>query len=429
MNLIKSRAAIVGPLLAVVFAFSPSPLPVQAQSTRFVGPPGASSTPGCALPGFPTVQLAVNAAMPGDTVYLCGTTPFPEQVIVNNSITLTGDPGASIQAPSPVFAASSAPLPAAFASDNLFDPQAILIVWGAGVNATVSGLTIEGPLPGNGGCAEQEFGILVIGGATATLSSDMVLNIQDSNASLFGCQFGVGIQVGRRFWPTSDFGTFLIENFVGSATITGTTVMGYQKGGIVIDGPGSTASVTGNTVTGDGPFGALGTIIAQNGIQVSRGASGEVTNNAVSGNQYSGPGGASSGGVLVFGGCGDPFSPNVAVNHNTLADNDVGVFLFNAQPDCATAPATKTNDVAVNNTISNAAVTNTSGFGLGCGYQAGVSDVGNHDTINYNKISGLGYTPAQGSPTTGCLPSGTAVVLPVDTSGAANPNVHHNTSM
>jgi hypothetical protein len=303
------------------------------------------------------------------------------------------------------------------------------MVWGSGVQATISGLTVQGPLPGNGGCAEQEYGILVIAGATAMLSDDTVLDIRDRNTSLFGCQFGIGIQVGRRHWPKADFSPFVVENFVGSATITGSTVSGYQKGGIVIDGPGSDGSVKDNTVTGAGPFTAMGKIIAQNGIQVSRGASGEVTNNVVSGNQYSGPAGASSGGVLVFGGCGDPLTPDIVVNHNTLADNDVGVFLFNALPDCVSAPATTTNDRAVNNTLSNGAITNTSGFGPGCGYQAGISDVGNDDTINQNEISGVGYTPAQGDPRNGCSPPGTVVVLPLDTSGAIGPKVHKNVAV
>jgi hypothetical protein len=415
------------PLLAVALAFPLSPLPVQAGSSLFVGT-GVGMAPGCASPGFTSVQTAVNAAMPGDTVYLCGTTPFASQVIVNKSIRLTGDRGASIQAPNP-FPAPSAPLPPAFAADSLFTPQAIVIVWGSDVRATISGLTVAGPLPGNGGCAEQEYGILVIAGATAMLSDDTVLDIRDRNASLFGCQFGIGIQVGRRHWPKADFSGFPVENFVGSASITGTSVSGYQKGGIVIDGPGSDGSVRDNTVTGAGPSAPMGRIIAQNGIEVLRGASGDVTNNSVSLNQYSGPAGASSGGVLVFGGCGDPLTPDIVVNHNTLTDNDVGVFLFNALPDCVAAPTTMTNDRATGNTISNGAITNTSGFGPGCGYQAGISDVGNDDTINQNEISGIGYTPAQGDPITGCSPPGTVVVLPVDTSGAIGPKVHKNVAV
>src|SRR5713101_3001193 len=236
------RPLVAGLLLALVSGFSVTSLPAFASSTLFVGT-GAGTAKGCASPEFASVQAAVNAATAGDTVYLCGTVPFSEQVVVNTSITLTGDPGAAIQAPNPFPAAPSAPLPPAFASPGLFDPQAILIVWGAGVNTTIKGLIVEGPMPGNGACGEQEFGILVIADATVRISDDAVLNIRDSNASLFGCQFGVGIQVGRRFWPTPDFGTFLVENFVGSATITGTTVAGYQKAGIVIDGPGSDASV------------------------------------------------------------------------------------------------------------------------------------------------------------------------------------------
>jgi len=56
-------------------------------------------------------------------------------------------------------------------------------------------------------------------------------------------QFGVGIQVGRRYWPKADFSTFLVENFIGQATITKTTVTGYQKNGITVDGPSSKANI------------------------------------------------------------------------------------------------------------------------------------------------------------------------------------------
>jgi hypothetical protein len=44
----------------------------------------------------------------------------------------------------------------------------------------------------------------------------------------------------------------------------------------------------------------------------------------VSGNQYSGGGAASSAGVLLYGGCGDPLVKNVSVTGNTLTNNDVG---------------------------------------------------------------------------------------------------------
>ena len=297
------------------------------------------------------------------------------------------------------------------------------LAWGQGVHATIKGLTIAGPLPGNGGCAEQEFGILVIGGASAQITGDAVTNIRDANSALYGCQYGVGIMIGREYWPTATFSTDLVEDFAGSATITHTTVSGYQKGGIVIDGPKASAVVSDSTVAGAGPYSALGTIIAQNGIQVSRGASAQILGNTVSGNQYSGGGAASSAGVVIYGGCGDPLVKDVSVTGNTLINNDVGADLSNADPSCANPPSTKTNDVIAGNRISDSAVTNTSGASTTplCGYQAGVQDFGNHDVITENRISGTGYL---NHPT--CTTAQPYVTYRIDTTGSLDPFVIFN---
>jgi hypothetical protein len=202
--------------------------------------------------------------------------------------------------------------------------------------------------------------------------------------------------------------------FVGGGTgsIHNNTVSLYQKGGIVVNGEGSSAKIHNNTVTGNGRV----VYIAQNGIQVSRGATGDVSNNTVSGNAYTGPNGASSGGILIYGGCGDPLTTGVDVKNNTLVNNDVGIFLFNGNLACDGAPATPTNNSAHNNTISNDAVTNTSGNGDGRGYQAGVDDVGNGDEITNNRISGAGYA-TQDDP---------AFVRPIDTTQAINFTVRNN---
>lgn len=419
-TLIAAAALVVG-LLSSLGASAAS----VGGATLYVGASVGTDT-GCSSPGYVSVQAAVNAASPGDTVYLCGTTPYAGQVIVNKSITLTGDPGATIDAGT-TWVASPDALPPQFGTDGLFAPQALLVIWGGGVNVSVDGLTIEGLLPGNGGCADEEYGILVLDGANATMDNDSVLNIADSNSTLDGCQFGIGIAVGSEYWPTSTFSSFLREDFAGSATITGTTVSGYQKGGLVVDGPGSSATITGNTITGAGPNSALGEIIAQNGIQISRGATAAVVDNTVSGNQYSGSGAASADGILVFGGCGDPLTVNVNVADNTLTNNDIGVQLFNADPSCTQPPATKTQDGAVNNTITDSMVSNTSGFAEGygavtmCGYQAGVSDFGTHDNIKNNHISGIGYGPASCS----SLQAVPAVLYQVDTTGSSAPRVNN----
>lgn len=394
--------------------------------TLYVGQTvGANS--GCASPGYTSVQAAVDAANKGDTVYLCGTTPFSEQVIITKEITLTGDPGATIQAPNPFPATSLSRLPSQFTTDGLLVPQAIVIVWGKGSNARIANLTINGPLPGNGGCGSNEFGVLIIADGKATLNNDQVTNIHDINSSLYGCQFGNGIQIGREYWPTAtNPGNFLVENFKGTATVQNTAVTGYQKDGIVVDGPKSSADVEKNVVQGAGRDPFFGAIIAQNGIEVLRGAHGKVNNNYVADNSYTGLAPASASGILIFGGCGDPLVIGVEVEHNTLINNDVGIYLNNYDPTCSTPPAQKTKDVAEYNSIFNDAVTNrgpeTLTQGTFPGYQAGIDDVGNQDIIEHNTIGGPGYYPANTTDTT------KAFVIPIDTISfpTIDPEVRNN---
>ena len=61
---------------------------------------------------------------------------------------------------------------------------------------------------------------------------------------------------------------------------------------------------------------------------------------------------------------------------------------------------------------------NTSGFGPGAGYQAGVSEQGDGDQITYNKICGKGYTHVTPPP----------YLYKIDTTGSDHPAVHNNTS-
>jgi parallel beta-helix repeat protein len=191
--------------------------------------------------------------------------------------------------------------------------------------------------------------------------------------------------------------------FGGSArgTISGNTVTHYQKNGITINGNVS-ATISNNTVTGEGPV----NYIAQNGIEVGYGAEATVTENSVTGNAYTGANLASSGGILVVGGpCfGFPYTVGLSITRNTLTNNDVGVWLFNADEKCITT-TTRTNNKVKFNAISNGAVTNTTGQSATCGYQAGIADVGIKDLLVNNEISGVGYTPTAGGDCTGSMPA------------------------
>jgi hypothetical protein len=364
-------------------------------NTLYVGHGSIGTNKSCASPGYNSVQTAVNAATTGQTVYLCGG-QFAQQVFVSTSITLTGDPGSGLTAVGTAFTSSSSNYPPQFTSDGLFLPQALLVT--TGNNVQVNGLTVSGPIASPNGCSEDEYGILALAGSI-NLNSDRVLDIASSDSSLYGCQYGVGIQIGREYWEKPDFSTYLVENFSAKANINNVTVSGYQKNGITVDGVGSSANITNSTINGGGSGTPFGTIIAQNGIQISRGAKSDIENNNISNNAYSGDGWASSGGILLFGGYGDPLVTNVNVNDNKLVNNDVGIYMVNYDSGGDGPATTPTKDKATDNWISNKAVTNVSGICYGdiscggslIGYQAGINDVGDQDTICYNSISGIGY--------------------------------------
>lgn len=187
-------------------------------------------------------------------------------------------------------------------------------------------------------------------------------------------------------------GFFAVSQATG--TISGNVITGYQKGGIVANGIGTSVTIKNNSVTGAGRV----DWIAQNGIQIGFGADAMVSYNTVSGNSYIGTDGWAAGGITTVGGsgygnCPDgsgcPYTVGTKVMNNILVNNDVGVYMSNlgAYPNYS-APLTQTNAKVVNNTISSDACYNVS-------YQAGISNIGNNDKLINNTISGTGYTKTE----------------------------------
>jgi hypothetical protein len=173
-----------------------------------------------------------------------------------------------------------------------------------------------------------------------------------------------------------------------------------------------------NKVVGQGPV----SFIAQNGIQFGYGSSGSIMRNTVTGNSYTGMS-TVSGGIVVVGGpgygsCPDgnscAYTTGIQIVQNVVTGNDVGIFLTNIDGN-GNAPSDPTNVKAINNTISNSALTNNY-YG---GYQAGVADQGFNDKIINNTISGSGYDPA-------AYPSAYVVRIDADTSFTNKPKVHAN---
>ncbi len=244
------------------------------------------------------IQDGVDFAAAGDTVEAVAGT-YTEQVTVNKSLSLQGAGAGSsiIKAPGVLVGDANG-------SMN------VVTITGGSVNVELSGVTVSGPGPS--GCGSINIGIFVRDGANANIHDNAISDIRDEPLS--GCQNGQGVWVGRNLFSTT-----------GTATITNNVITGYQKGGIVVDRTGSSATITGNTVTGVGATPS----IAQNGIQVSRGAVASLSGNTISGNLCNhascGPDPVNetqSAGILLFqAGNGTSISGSPSISNN-----DIGIY-------------------------------------------------------------------------------------------------------
>jgi len=167
----------------------------------------------------------------------------------------------------------------------------------------------------------NQYGVLN-DGTNVTVDTSTITNTGNHNGAAFepnGVQTGIGI--------------FYSVNATGS--ITNNIVNNYQKGGIVVNREGASADITGNTVSGFGPI----DFIAQNGIQVSRGAiATDFSDNVVSGNIYTQNGSAApegvgssvgivSTGVLFFQAGGSPKTGTIA-SSNHVFQNQANVTII-----------------------------------------------------------------------------------------------------
>ncbi len=194
-----------------------------------------------------TIQAAVDAVQPGGEVH-ASPGIYVEQVVIAKSLRLLGAGKATetwLQAPDDI--------PHAESPDS-----AIITISGANVKAEITGLTIAGPGPSV--CGGIGAGVFVRDGAYADIHNNIVRDIRDQPMS--NCHYGVAIQVGRSSL-----------NSVGVATIRENEILGYQKNGITVSGVGSHAGPT--------------EIIAQNGVQVSDGASAMLKGNTITGHSFS----------------------------------------------------------------------------------------------------------------------------------------------
>jgi len=256
------------------------------------------------------VQEAVDASSADDTVHVAAGT-YVEQVEITKDITLKGVGDTTvIQSPATLtkkFTTSADNYPIIYVHDTS--------------NANIKDLLVDGDGNGNTNNRFVGIGYYQAGGLVKRVE---ITDVRDTPFS--------GVQHGVAIYAYNESGTGTTLN------IEDCDIHDYQKTGMALVGSDLTVDVDGCTITG---YGAT-TTTAQNGIQLSGGASGTVNDNDVSDMSYT-PGGWTASGILLYD-VGD-----VVVTNNTVDELQTGIYFY----------------IGENATISNNTVTaTTTGTGI-----------------------------------------------------------------
>jgi len=372
------RAKLSKSLIAVIFVLA-SLNPQRLQAVTAVGVGTCVS----AILTFTTIQAAVTAIPAGGTVLVCPGV-YPEQVLIAKPLTLRGvqsgtADAAVVVAPGGGVVQNTTSL----ATGNGIAAQ-ILVQGTTGVN--ISRLVVDGSASGLTGCAPNLIGIYYQN-ASGTVSNVATLN-QALAPSLNGCQSGLGI--------------FVQSGNAGASTVTvmNSSVHGYQKNGITGNEAGTTVTILGNTVVGQGPT----TGAAENGIQIGFGAMGKVANNTVIDDIYS-PATVAASGILIFASAGGSTpgltgatSSLVTISGNTVGTTQLGIAVVSdptfGLADGALISGNKVSGTQMfdgidacsnNNTITGNVVNNSTESGIHLDSTCGSTGSGNfaaHNTID-----------------------------------------------
>jgi Ca2+-binding RTX toxin-like protein len=257
--------------------------------------------------GFATIQAAVNAAQNGDTI-LIANGEYTEQVdlVGKGDIVLMGESegGVIVKAPASLTANETDP----WSGRSLF----AVIEISNSTNVTIKNLTVDGDSHANGIVPGGDFNGIAYVNSSGLIDSVTVKEIRDP---LVDADSVSGIQRGNAILSTNAAGS------PNSLEIANTTIQEFQKTGIVARN--TDIYLHDSTIHGFGPQ----DVIAQNGVQLSSGSTGEVSNNTIDNLGFL-PGTTSVAGLLVI-------SPGdgLIVTGNTFGGtgaSDIGVYLDNA---------------------------------------------------------------------------------------------------
>jgi hypothetical protein len=317
----------------------------------------------------------------GSLIYICPGT-YAEQVVITKKLTLEGVAGngavgaAASGSNNPVIVSPAGGV--LVNSNDLYgypsgQPTAAQILVQTPSNALatpivvdISNITVDGSNNGLNTCATDLVGIYYQN-ASGTLNH-VTTRYQELPQADFGCQDGLAI------YAQSGYGTG------GSATVAigNSSVHDYDKNGITADGSGTVATISGNYIVGIGAT----TLIGQNGIQMSFGASGKIQNNIVTDDVYVNPSDCYPGncysatGILLYDSGGTSAS-HVTISGNTVSNTQEAIVTITDGAETADY-----NDVSSNKVTTNAAIVVTGATYL----LDGIDLCSDHNTASTNTV-------------------------------------------
>jgi hypothetical protein len=258
------------------------------------------------VPGdYSTIQAAINAANPGDTIQVAAGT-YHEQVVINKNLTLQGAGDATIIKPW---------------ADNLTQVFTGLLWYGG--TRRIAGIIVAN-VPGGSSVTIKNLKVDESLVTTKPAGADYL-------AGIFYRETGGLVDTvtvaGTGAWSSSDraYGIYLSAgtNTV-SVEITGSTITNFDKNGIEVMGVKLTADINHNRITGRASI----TDEVQNGVNIGRDAVATVNYNTISNIIYQ-PATLPGAGILFYHYV-LPAGVSATANGNNITDCQTGIIFDNA---------------------------------------------------------------------------------------------------